>query len=200
MSDLSAVITAIEQARAELGRVAVGVSGYAGAGKSVLTRALVEAVDDAVRVRGDEFLDPRRIVRRSADWDGVERRRLRDEVLEPFRDGRDVAVRPLDWATGLLGEPTPLPRASVLVVDLIGLFHPDLLPWLDLTVWVDVEPEVALEQGMARDRAAGLDHDRLWTDVWLPNDREFEQVFTPRDQADVIHSWTARARDAMIGP
>jgi uridine kinase len=188
MSDLSAVTTAIEQTRSELGRVAVGVSGYAGAGKSVLTRALVEAVDDAIRVRGDEFLDPRRIVRRSADWDGVERQRLRDEVLEPFRDGRDVAVRPLDWATGLLGEPAPLPRASVLVVDLIGLFHPDLLPWLDLTVWVDVEPALALERGMARDRAAGLDHDRLWTDVWVPNDREFEQVFSPRDHADVVHS------------
>ncbi len=154
----------------------------------MLARRVVEIVDDAVRVRGDDFLVPERVRRRSPDWDGVDRPRLRDEVLEPFRAGLPVAVRPLDWSTGRLGAPTPLPRASVLVVDLIGLFHPDLLPCLDLTVWVDVEPEIALEQGMARDRAAGLDHDRLWTDVWLPNDREFKQVFTPRDQADVIHS------------
>jgi hypothetical protein len=38
---------------------------------------------------------------------------------------------------------------------------------------------------MARDRAAGRDHDRLWTDVWTPNDREFEQTFTPAEQADL---------------
>ena len=185
MSDLAAVVAAIEGRRAELARVAVGVSGYAGAGKSVLARRVVEIVDDAVRVRGDDFLVPDRIRRRSPDWDGVDRARLRAEVLEPFKAGLPVAVRPLDWATGRLGPPAPLPRASVLVVDLIGLLHPDLLPWLDLTVWVDVEPRVALERGMARDREAGLDHDTLWTDVWSPNDREFEQVFLPADHADL---------------
>lgn len=185
MSDLAAVVAAIERRRAELPRVAVGVSGYAGAGKSMLARRVVEIVDDAVRVRGDDFLVPERVRRRSPDWDGVDRPRLRDEVLEPFRAGLPVAVRPLDWSTGRLGAPTPLPRASVLVVDLIGLFHPDLLPWLDLTVWVDVEPRVALERGMARDREAGLDHDSLWTDVWSPNDAEFEQTFLPADHADL---------------
>jgi uridine kinase len=188
VSDVADVVAAVERARARrdgTGRAAVGVSGYAGAGKSVLTRRLVEVLDDAVRVRGDEFLVPSRIVRRSADWDGVERERLRAEVLEPFRAGRSVSVRPLDWATGRLGDPTPLPRSPVLVVDLIGLFHPDLLPWLDLTVWVDAEPDVALERGMARDRAAGLDHDELWTNVWSPNDLEFEQMFLPADHADL---------------
>jgi hypothetical protein len=73
----------------------------------------------------------------------------------------------------------------VLVIDSIGLFHPDLLPWLDVTVWVDVEPRVALERGLARDREAGLDHDALWTDVWSPNDQEFEQTFLPADHANV---------------
>lgn len=185
MSDLAGVVAAIERKRAHLSRVAVGVSGYAGAGKSVLARRLVDVVDDSVRVRGDDFLDPQRVRQRSPDWDGVERERLRAEVLEPFRTGQPVAVRPLDWSTGRLGSPTPLPHASVLVIDSIGLFHPALLPWLDLTVWVDVEPKVAMERGMARDRDAGLDHDALWTAVWSPNDHEFEQTFLPADHADV---------------
>ena len=186
MTDLVGVVAAVEQRRAELGRVVVAVSGYAGAGKSVLARALVEALDDSVRVRGDDFLDPSRVRRRSTDWDGVDRHRLRFEVLEPFRAGHPVAVQSLDWATGSLGEPTSLPRASVLVIDAIGIFHPDLLPWFDLTVWVDVVLEVAQYQGLARDRSAGLDHDDLWTEVWSPNDREFEQMFSPRHQADLL--------------
>jgi uridine kinase len=187
MSNVADILEAIDRLRDGLGRVAVGISGYAGAGKSVLARQLADVVDDAVRLRGDDFLDPQRVHRRSSDWDGVERHRIRGEALEPFRAGTSVAVRPLDWSTGGHGAPTPLPQASVLILDAIGIFHPELLPWFDLTVWVDVDLEVAQAQGMARDRAAGHDHDTLWTDVWTPNDREFEQTFSARSLADIVY-------------
>jgi uridine kinase len=186
MTDVQDVVDAIDQRRTELGSVAVGISGYAGAGKSVLARRVVDSVHDAVRVRGDDFLDPARVHRRSSDWDGVDRERLRSEVLEPFRAGRDVEIRQLDWDTGKLGEPTPLPRASVLVIDAIGIFHPDLLPWFDLTVWVDTDLQLAQQRGMGRDRAAGMDHDHLWTEVWTLNDHAFEQVFSPRTHAELV--------------
>jgi uridine kinase len=185
MSDIVTIVDEIERCRDVLDRVAVGISGYAGAGKSVLARRLVELVDDAIRLSGDDFLDPARVHRRSADWDGVDRHRMRTEALEPFRAGRDIRLRPLDWSTGQLGEPTPLPHASVLVMDAIGIFHPELLPWFDLTVWVDAEPQVAQSRGLARDRAAGRNHDSLWTEVWTPNDRDFEQTFAPAERADL---------------
>ena len=185
MTDLDGVVAAVEQRRSVLDRVVVAISGYAGAGKSVLARALVDTLDDAVRVRGDDFLEPSLVHRRSAAWDGVDRGRLRTEVLEPFRAGRPVTVRALDWTSQQLGAATPLPHASVLVLDAVGIFHPDLLPWFDLTVWVDVDLDVAQARGIARDRAAGLDHDVLWTQVWAPNDREFEQTFLPADRSDV---------------
>ena len=184
---MSDIVDAIDRLHGVHGRVAVGVSGYAGAGKSVLARQLVDVVDDAVRLRGDDYLDPQRVHRRSSDWDGVERPRIRREALEPFRAGTSVAVRPLDWSTGGHGAPAPLPQASVLIVDAIGIFHPELLPWFELTVWVDVALDVAQAQGMARDRAAGHDHDTLWTDVWTPNDREFEQTFSSRSLADMVY-------------
>ena len=187
MSNVVDIVDAIDRLRDLRDRVAVGVSGYAGAGKSVLTRQLVDVIDDAVRLRGDDYLDAQRVHRRSSDWDGVERARMRREALEPFRAGATVAVRPLDWSTGRHGAPTPLPQASVLMLDAIGIFHPELLPWFDLTVWVDVDLDVAQAQGMARDRAAGRDHDTLWTDVWTKNDREFEQTFLPRSRADLVY-------------
>ena len=186
MIELGDIVAAIERLLAERPRIVVGVSGYAGAGKTVLAHQIIGEFPDAVRLRGDDFLHPARVHRRSRDWDGVERGRLRSEVLEPFRAGRIVEVRALDWSTGKLGTPTPLPRASVLVIDAIGIFHPDLLPWFDLTVWVDADLQTAQERGMARDRAAGLDHDRLWTDVWTPNDQVFEHMFSPRAQAALI--------------
>lgn len=183
LSDLSRVV---EQCRGDAGRpVVVGVSGYGGAGKSTLARALVEALPDAVRLRGDDFLDPVRVHRRSADWDGVERDRLAAEVLRPFRDDVPGTFRRYDWDLGRLTDPEPVPRADVLVVDLIGLFHPAVLPLLDVTAWVDVDLDTAVRRGIARDRASGLDHDRVWTEVWAPNERDFEAGFAPRTVADV---------------
>ncbi len=163
----------------------VGVSGYCGSGKSTLARDLVAAVPDAARIRGDDFLDPERSHRRSPDWDGVDRERLVATVLAPFRAGRPSTFRRYDWAQRALGPAESLPRAAVLVVDLIGLFHPAALPTLDLTVWCDVDLATAARRGIARDRRLGRDHEALWHDVWLPNERDFAERFRPREAATV---------------
>ncbi|MFC9560084.1 uridine kinase [Agromyces sp. NPDC056965] len=185
--DTDAVLRFIGDARAGAGRpIVVGVSGYCGAGKSTLARSLVEHASDIVRLRGDDFLDPVRSHRRSSDWNGVERVRLADEVLSPFRDGRGGVFRPYDWTRRRLGEPRPLPTADVLVVDLIGLFHPETVDLLDVRIWVDLDLSTAAARGKARDEALGRSHERLWDEVWTPNDRDFAERFRPRDQAHLV--------------
>ncbi|MEO6604145.1 MAG: hypothetical protein ABIN55_00895, partial [Aeromicrobium sp.] len=165
--------------------VVVAITGFAGAGKSTLTRTLVEAVPDSTRLRGDDFLDPTRSHLRSGDWDGVERSRMRTEVIEPFGLGGPVSYRPFDWSKRELGPPVRLPDVSVLIVDAIGLLHPELDGCFDLTVWVDVELEVAAVQGRERDRRAGRDHDTLWDEVWVPNDRDFAAAYEPASNVDL---------------
>ncbi len=163
----------------------VGISGYGGSGKSTLARALVDCLPSAARIRGDDFLDPVRSHQRSTDWGGVERRRLADEVLLPFRERRPSNFRRYDWEVGALGDPEPVPRCDVIIVDLIGLFHPEMLDAFDLTVWCDVDLDTAQERGMRRDAELGRDHRRLWTEVWVPNERDFEARFAPRALAEI---------------
>ena len=174
----------------------VGVSGHCGSGKSTLARALVDALPGAVRIRGDDFLDPTRSHRRSTDWDGVERLRLAAEVLEPHRAGRASTFRRFDWSARALGAPEPLPTTDLLVVDLIGLFHPEVRGLLDLAVWCDVDLDEAARRGIARDRELGRSHDDLWRDVWTPNDRDFAERFAPRESADV--RYRSRVRRPVI--
>lgn len=74
---------------------------------------------------------------------------------------------------------------DALVVDLIGLFHPDTLEVLDLTIWCDVDLPTATKRGMQRDADLGRDHSRLWTDVWVPNEIDFDDRFAPRERAEI---------------
>src|SRR5215213_5845694 len=93
----------IEALRRTQPRTVVAISGYGGSGKSTLAKALAAAVQGSTRLRGDDFLDPERSHRRSGDWDGVERTRIRSEVLEPYLRGEPVLFRPHDWNAGGLG-------------------------------------------------------------------------------------------------
>lgn len=185
MSDFGGIIDAVERLRRSQGRVVVGVSGFGGAGKSTLTRALVGQIGESTRLRGDDFLDPARSHQRSVDWDGVERLRMRAEVIDPFRQGRKASYRPWDWSAGALGSPRELPMTDVLVVDAIGLFHPELARCFDLNIWVDVDLGTAQQRGMHRDHLLERNHDRLWNEVWVPNDRDFARHFAPDSSADL---------------
>lgn len=166
--------------------ITVGISGYGGSGKSTAARALSTGLVDAVRIRGDDFLDPTRSHQRSADWDGVERTRLRDEVLAPFRERRASTFRRYDWAAGALGAPEPVPDCAIIIVDLIGLFHPSVLDAFDLTIWCDVDLNTAQHRGMRRDAQLGRDHVQLWNEVWVPNERDFDSQFSPRESAEIL--------------
>lgn len=187
MIELLDIVEAVGGLRRERGRVVVGVSGFGGSGKSTLARALVARIARATRLRGDDFLDPIRSHERSGDWDGVQRLRLRDEAIDPFKRGEPTSYRPFDWTKRILGNPVSLPDSDVLVIDAIGLFHPEMDDCLDLTIWVDVSLAAAQQRGMQRDKANSHDHDRLWNDVWVPNDRDFAERYSPASAADLLY-------------
>lgn len=174
----------IRRLTAQRAPVVVGIAGYGGSGKSTLARALLARLPEATRVRGDDFLDPVRSMRRSDAWEALRRDELAS-MLETLGAGRPAIFLPADWATGGRQEARTQPPAPIVLVDAVGLLHPVLLPLLDLTVWVDVPLETATERGMRRDRQAGNDHDALWREVWSPNDRGFDERHRPRDIAEV---------------
>ena len=190
MDAIREIADSVARVRERSEAVVLAISGFGGSGKSTLARELVAVIPDSVRVRGDDFLDPERAHRRSTDWDGVERLRLRREVLDPFRQNEPVVFHRFDWDSGRLGKPESLPDARVIIVDAVGLFHPEMAGAFDVTVWMDVGLTVATERGKARDRELGRDHDQLWDEVWVPNEREFVRNFSPRSSAQIVFDAT----------
>ncbi|MGH3744879.1 MAG: AAA family ATPase, partial [Mycobacteriales bacterium] len=164
-------------------RSAVGLSGLCGAGKTTLAAALTAALPRVAVVAADDFLDPAGCTVVTDDWSGLERLRLRDQVVEPFRQGAPVRWQRRDWDHGLV-EWHDLPPCEVLVVEGVGVLHPSLA-W-DLTVWLDAAPSLALARGIARDRGRYDDHERLWREVWTPTDLAYVARFRPGATADLV--------------
>lgn len=189
LRSLEAVAELVTRTHREAGRpIVVGISGFGGSGKSTLARHLESEVEGAVRMRGDDFLDPTRSHRRSEDWDGVDRERLVRDVLLPFRERREATFQRFDWGRRALGEAELVPRGEVMLVDLIGLFHPSTETALDLRIWCDVALATATARGLARDAAIGRNHETLWQAVWVPNERDFTELFDPRGVAEVLYT------------
>ena len=75
--------------------------------------------------------------------------------------------------------PEQLPYAEFLIVLLIGLFHPDALLSIVLVICCDIDLETSAQRGRTRGAGLGRNHDGLWRDVWLPDERDFEDEFAP---------------------
>ncbi len=185
----SAVLARLVLAKADdLGRpLVVGVSGFGGAGKSTLALALHQCLPGSQVVPGDEFIRVRPMTGRSDDWSSIDRQRLLEQVLLPSRRG-ESQYQTYDWETGTLG-PWVSVSGSPVIVEGVGLFHPDIVRRFDLRVWIDVDLDTATAQGMWRDE--NVYHNpqtQLWEEVWKPNDADFFRRFRPDRAADIIYS------------
>lgn len=171
------------RARRRTARV-IGISGYGGSGKTTLARTLGQALDACV-VSIDEF-GTAGAMQRSSDWSGLDRQRLVSQILEPVKNGaRTIAYDSCDdwrsWHTNRLER-----SVGNVLLEGIGIFHPTLLPFLDHTIWLDVDLDTAMTRGIARARSLGQDEERTWREVWAPNEPDFDRRFAPRDRADQL--------------
>lgn len=131
----------------------IAVSGPPGSGKSTLAHALAARLDDASVLEMDHYErmtempieEVARWVARGADHDEMPMPRLA-EHLERLRQGQAV----VDPSTG----GTILPRRFLVFETHFGRAHASTGPLIDLLVWLDTPPDVALARNLRRFVAA----------------------------------------------
>ena len=149
------VISKLEQLYRERVWVIVAIDGRGGAGKSSLARALVAKFPNSSHIEHDWFHLPKNEVVEGRRFD---HERLVADVIAPFRVGtQKLTFYRYNWGY-LTGEPdgfheTPLTIAhkEILIIEGCETLHSALYPHLDLRIWLDTSPKVALERGMRRD-------------------------------------------------
>jgi uridine kinase len=185
----------------------VGIDGVSAAGKTTFADALAQVVDaPVVRASFDDFHRPRR--ERYARGEGPESyyedtfdgARFLAELLEPFAHGEPIRTAIFDHVRdrALDDPPRRPPAGAVLVVDGIWLHKPELRRGFDLTIWLAVDREVALERAIARDAAWLANARERYAARYVPAESRYLREVDPEASADLVVENTDPAHPRLV--
>ena len=149
----------------------VAIDGRSGSGKSSLSLAIAEALSGAQIISLDVF-----DLYRGAE----SMKRVLDEVLVPLENSEQVRFEDFD------GDRVVEP-AGLVVIEGIFAMSKLFLPYYDYKVWVECDPDVGFERGLARDlELNGIDNSEKWRNYWMPKEEEYVVRENPRERADFV--------------
>ncbi|WP_206063339.1 4-amino-4-deoxy-L-arabinose transferase [Nocardioides sp. HDW12B] len=157
----------------------VAIDGPAGSGKTTLAAALAGVAHDAglgvTVVATDDVLQ---------GWDGLDELgpRLRTEVVDPLRAGRDGAYRRYDWHARRAAETVVVPLVDLVVLEGVGSGHLGYDDALSALAWVEAPPDLRRARGLARD---GEELAASW-DAFVPDEDALHERERTRERADLI--------------
>ncbi len=186
----------------EDGPLVVGVTGIDASGKSSMTTMLeqeltklgravqVIRLDDFHRPRIDRYREgisePEKYYEQSFDLE-----RLSKEVLHPIRDEGELEMNLvcLDVVedTWSVDRHYSVNEDSIVLLDGVFLFRPELSHYVDLMIFLRVDEGVAIDRGLARDSSA-LSEDilRRYQTKYLPAQRTYLAAYPSERNADII--------------
>jgi uridine kinase len=143
----------------------VAVDGVDAAGKTTLANELASRLPGAERISADDFLRP---------------------PAERYRRGRESPVGYYEdsFDHGRLRR-VVLASTGLLIVDGIFLQRPELNDLWDFRIFIDIEPDVSIRRGVARD---GPETEDLYRRRYVPGQRLYLDAVGPAELADIVLS------------
>lgn len=169
------LLTEIDKAIAK-GRTTIAIEGGSASGKTTLAKLLQKIYSCTVYCMDDFFLRPeQRTAHRLAEPGGnVDRERFAAEVLIPHSNGDAVRYRRFDCSTMTILPPVEVLPANLTVIEGAYSMHPMLSPYYDLSVFLDVSPELQRQRILARNSPHMA---QRFFNEWIPLERKyFEQL------------------------
>ncbi len=122
----------------------IAVDGRGGAGKTTLVEALTALLPNSAVVHTDDVAWHHSFF----DWADL----LATHVLQPLQDGAAVDYRPRAWEERRRPGSIVVPAGLDTVwVEGTGVVREQLRPWLDASIWVQVDRKEAQRRLLARD-------------------------------------------------
>lgn len=178
-----ALFSAIDKKLAN-GDVRLAIEGGSASGKTTLASVLSSVYGCTVFHMDDFFLRPeQRTAERFAEPGGnVDRERFIDEVLDPMSDGMPVSYRKFDCATFTLTPPILIEPTPLTVIEGAYSMHPALSDYYDLSVFLDITPELQRERIQKRNSPKMAER---FFNEWIPLERAYFEKMNVKERCDV---------------
>ena len=182
---LKTLIAKAEAIRAEKGSCLLAIDGRCGSGKSTLAAGLAEQLHSPVIAMDDFFLRPeQRTPERYAEPGGnVDRERFLQDVLIPLHEGHDATYRVFDCQILALTDTVNVPRNQIVVIEGSYSCHPELRPYYDLTVFLDIDPQEQIERIRRRNGEERLEAFRT---RWIPLEELYFREMDVEHHCDLV--------------
>ena len=167
--------------------VVVAISGHGGSGKSTLADKLARqfglAEDQIVQVDGlhaKNYMQAKGLFELH-DWatimDILANAHTNNRLKYLKRDDKEVEST------------VDVSRPRVLLLEGIRLIRPEVLPYVDVSVWIDCPLEVATKRAVERNRQQGDSEAEivLWDSKWVPEAKQYIKQVDPRSIASFIY-------------
>lgn len=154
------------------GRVILAIEGGSASGKTTLAALLERIYEPAVFHADDFFLRPeqRTPERFSEPGGNLDRERLLAEVLLPLSRGERVTYRPFICSSFTLGEPITVEPGQLTVIEGAYSMHPELSDFYDLSVFIEVSPELQRARIGKRNTP---EHAERFFNEWIPLEHKY---------------------------
>ena len=184
-ADFLPIFIKTDKLMSERESVIIAIEGGSASGKTTLSATLREVYDCNIVHMDDFFLRPeQRTKERFSEIGGnVDRERVRDEVLEPYSKGDTVRYRPFDCSTMTLDPPITLQKKKLTVVEGAYSMHPELERYYDLSVFLDISPELQRSRITVRNTPAMAE--RFFSE-WIPLERDYFEKTGARERCDLV--------------
>lgn len=166
-------------------RIILAIDGGAASGKSTLGALLQEIYGCSIFHMDDFFLRPeQRTKERFAEIGGnVDRERFYNEVLIPLSKNEVVHYRPFDCGTFTLKDPIEVSPTPLSVIEGSYSMHPELSCRYDLSVFLDISPE--LQKKRIEIRNGKELADRFFSE-WIPLENRYFEGFDIKSKCDIV--------------
>jgi uridine kinase len=176
----------------------VAIDGRCAAGKSTLARQLAEELDTTVTFSIDDFHHPREYRYRQGEdsaqgyyEDAFDTAAIVELVLKPLRNGPYPAhchPSSLDLTTNVPSTALPVTVPANAIVIFEGLFtlRPELNPYWDFRILIDVTPETSIARAQARDPGPAEVTERKYRLRYEPAWLLYVDAEHPESRADIV--------------
>jgi thymidylate kinase len=137
--------------------ILIAIDGPAGSGKTSLANQLANTLNSAKTIHMDDLYN---------GWEdaltATLTRHLEEWILDPLTQYQTVKYQKFDWTIGEYGQTVEIRDIELLILEGVGAAQARVRQQADLTIWIEVGPQIGLARVLNRDGAQILPEMLKW--------------------------------------